>query len=144
MAAVTTPPSFESESPVPANCADDDADESVFYTPELFEDEASPQKENPVSPPRADPGPESSAPPAKELFESKRTQELTTTVSVSEQSTALSQGQKEGIELPKQSEKGVEDETQSRQKGSRPHRLSRSRQRVSFSQTGNHQPGHAN
>ncbi|KAM4742834.1 Fanconi anemia group J protein [Anableps anableps] len=138
---VTTPPSFESESPKPANSSDDDEDESVFYTPELFEDEGNPQKENPVSPPRVHPGTEKSAPPSEELFGSEHTQELATVldeqsaVSVSKQSTELSQGEKEGTEAPELSEKGEEDESQSRQKGDRLHRLSRSRQRVPLSQT---------
>ncbi|XP_035985322.1 Fanconi anemia group J protein homolog isoform X1 [Fundulus heteroclitus] len=139
---VTPPPSFESESPVAANTSADDEDETVYYTPELFEVEAvegNPQKENPVSPPRVVPGTESPGLPSDGGSES--TQELATAfdehsaASVSKQSTEVSQGQKEDIRRPKLSEKGQEAESQSRQRESRPHRLSRSRQKIPSSQT---------
>lgn len=135
MSTITTPPGFKSESPVPAKSSDDEEDKSVFYTPELFEDERNPPTENHMSSPSLD-------------TSTERSQELTTAfgeqsvVSVIKQSTELSLGQKEGMEALQQSEKTGEDESQSRQRGSRLHRLSRSRQRVSLSQTGNHQPGH--
>lgn len=131
---ITTPPRFKSESPVPAKSSDDDEDESVFYTPELFEDEGNPPKENHVSSPRVDPGTERSATPSQDLATAFGEQSV---VSVSKQSTELSQGQKEDTEALQQSEKTEENESQSRQRGRRLHRLSRSRQRVSLSQTGN-------
>ncbi|XP_032401150.1 Fanconi anemia group J protein isoform X1 [Xiphophorus hellerii] len=131
---ITTPPGFKSESPVPAKSSDDDEDKSVFYTPELFEDEGNPPKENHVSSPRVDPGTERSATPSQDLATAFGEQSV---VSVSKQSTELSQGQKEDTEALQQSEKTEENESQSRQRGSRLHRLSRSRQRVSLSQTGN-------
>uniref|UniRef100_A0A3B3VGS8 DNA 5'-3' helicase n=1 Tax=Poecilia latipinna TaxID=48699 RepID=A0A3B3VGS8_9TELE len=136
---ITTPPGFKSESPVPAKSSDDDEDKSVFYTPELFEDEGNLPKENHVSSPRIDPDTERSATPSQELAPAFGEQSV---ASASKQSTKLSQGQKEGTEALQQSEKTEEDESQNRQRGSRLHRLSRSRQRVSLSQAGNHQSGH--
>ncbi|XP_014834378.1 PREDICTED: Fanconi anemia group J protein homolog isoform X3 [Poecilia mexicana] len=128
---ITTPPGFKSESPVPAKSSDDDEDKSVFYTPELFEDEGNLPKENHVSSPRIDPDTERSATPSQELASVFGEQSV---ASVSKQSTKLSQGQKEDTEALQQSEKTEEDESQNRQRGSRLHRLSRSRQRVSLSQ----------
>ncbi|XP_015240482.1 PREDICTED: Fanconi anemia group J protein-like [Cyprinodon variegatus] len=123
VSAVTTPPCSDGGSPAAANAShDDDDDQTVFYTPELFEDEGDEGK--PVS----SPGSESPAPPSEE-----QTQDA---ASVSRQSSGISQGQRGDAPTLQLREEG-EEESQSRQTGSRLHRLSRSRQRASFSQTGN-------
>ncbi|XP_038160552.1 Fanconi anemia group J protein [Cyprinodon tularosa] len=123
VSAVTTPPCSDGGSPAAANASHgDDDDQTVFYTPELFEDEG--DEGEPVS----SPGSESPAPPSEE-----QTQDA---ASVSRQSSGISQGQRGDAPTLQLREEG-EEESQSRQTGSRLHRLSRSRQRASFSQTGN-------
>lgn len=127
VSAVMTPPCSDGGSPAAANASHgDDDDQTVFYTPELFEDEGDEGK--PVSSPEVAPGSESPAPPSEE-----QTQDA---ASVSRQSSGMSQGQRgDGPSLQLREE--GEEESQSRQRGSRLHRLSRSRQRAPFSQTGN-------
>ncbi|GLD52973.1 Fanconi anemia group J protein isoform X1, partial [Lates japonicus] len=80
LSAVAIPSSFESEAPLANNPDEDDTDEdqTIFFTPELFEgegDEDSPQKETEEeSPPRMVLGAESSAPLSEELFSSGQAQ----------------------------------------------------------------------
>uniref|UniRef100_A0A3Q2ZJI7 DNA 5'-3' helicase n=1 Tax=Kryptolebias marmoratus TaxID=37003 RepID=A0A3Q2ZJI7_KRYMA len=145
----TDPPSCESETPSVND--EDDEDQTIFFTPELFEgeeDEGSPQKENAESTLRFVPKTESPPPLSEEPFGSEQDHRLATTldglasVSVREESTELSQEQKEETREQEQSEKGGGHENQSRQSSKRLHRLSRSRQRVPLTQTGNHQTQH--
>lgn len=135
---VTTPPGCESEPPSAANPDEDeeDGDQTVFFTPELFESESnegSPQKETQTkSPPRM----KSPVLLSEELFEHAQAQGQASAfdgqgaISVSEESTELSQGQKEG-------EEGELLDNQSRQTDSWLRRLSRSRQKAPSTPTGN-------
>ncbi|XP_070762033.1 Fanconi anemia group J protein [Enoplosus armatus] len=128
---VTTPPSCESEPP-PADKPDEDEedeDQTVFFTPELFEgesNEGSPQKET-ESPPRMVSGPEILALLSEECCGSEQASAFDgqSAVSISKDSTELSQGQKQGEE-----EEEEQVDNQSRQAGSRFRRLSRSRQKA--------------
>uniref|UniRef100_A0A3B4ZN16 DNA 5'-3' helicase n=1 Tax=Stegastes partitus TaxID=144197 RepID=A0A3B4ZN16_9TELE len=126
---------------------EDDEDQTIFFTPELFEEEGdngSPQKEvRAESPPWMVFGTESPALLSEELFGSEQAQgqasgfDGQSAISVSKESTELSQGQKEEIRGQKQGEEREEVETQSRQTGSRLHRLSRSKQKAPCTPTGN-------
>lgn len=140
---ITPSPSCEREPASADNPNEDeiDEDQTIFFTPELFEgegDECSPQKET-QSPPRMVLEAESSALLVEELcFEQVEVQggasafDRRHAFSVSKERTELSQGQRDQI-----------IEKQDRQTGSRLHRLSRSRQMVSSPPTGNLQPRHS-
>lgn len=141
---VTTPPDCESEPPSAANPDEDedeeDGDQTVFFTPELFDcesNEGNPQKETQTkSPPRM----KSPVLLSEELLEHAQAQGQASAfdgqgaISVSEESTELSQGQKEG-------EEGEPVDNQSRQTDNWLHRLSRSRQKAPSTPTGNWQRG---
>ncbi|XP_041796744.1 Fanconi anemia group J protein isoform X2 [Chelmon rostratus] len=144
---VATPSSRESE-PLSADQPDEDEedeDQTVFFTPELFEgegDEGSPQKETTISsPPRM----ESPALLTEEPFGSEQAQgrgqatvfDGQSATSVSKESIGLSQGQKEEIREQKQGEEGEQVANQSRQTDSRLRRLSRSRQKTPSTPAGN-------
>lgn len=138
---VKTPPSCESERPSADNSDDDD--QTVFFTPELFEGEGSPQKEaEEESPQRVVLEAESPPPLSEELLGSEQAQgqgsafDGQSAISVSKQITELSQGQNEEIRGQKQGEEGEEGETQSWQTGSKLCRLSRSRQKAPCAPTG--------
>lgn len=149
LSAVTIPSSFESEAPLANNPDEDDTDEdqTIFFTPELFEvegDEDSPQKETKEeSPPRMVLGAESSAPLSEELFSSGQAQGQASgfdgqnPISLSKESTELSQEHKEEVTGQKQGEEREQVDNQSRQSGRRLSRLSRSRQKLPSSPTGN-------
>lgn len=142
----TTPPNGESESPSADNPDEDveDEDQTVFFTPELFDgegDEGSPQKETKTkSPPRKVLG---LALLSEELFGSEQAQgqasafDGQSAILGSKDSTELSQGQKEEIRGQKQGEEEEQVDNQSRQSGSRLRRLSRSRQKAPSTHTGN-------
>ncbi|XP_070826529.1 Fanconi anemia group J protein [Chaetodon trifascialis] len=139
LSTVTAPSSHESEPPS-ADSPDEDEgadDQTVFYTPELFEgdgDESSPQRETMISSP---PRKESPALLSEELFGSEQAQGQATVSdgqsasSVSKDSIDLSQGQSEEIREQEQGE-GEQVDNQSRL-----HRLSRSRQKAPSTPTGN-------
>lgn len=145
---VTNPPSCESESPSADNPNEEvEEDQTIFFTPELFEgegDEGSPLKET-ESPARMVLGADSSALLSEELFCSEQAQgqgeasafDRQSAISVSKESTELSQGQTHEIIGQKQGEEGVLVDNQSRKTGSRLCRLSRSRQKVPSTPTGN-------
>ncbi|XP_008274661.1 Fanconi anemia group J protein [Stegastes partitus] len=145
--AVTAPPRCKSETTTADDSGEDDEDQTIFFTPELFEEEGdngSPQKEvRAESPPWMVFGTESPALLSEELFGSEQAQgqasgfDGQSAISVSKESTELSQGQKEEIRGQKQGEEREEVETQSRQTGSRLHRLSRSKQKAPCTPTGN-------
>lgn len=115
----------------------------MFFTPELFEgegDEGGEQEETKAeSRPELVLGATSTAAVTEELLGSEPTHvpghasalDGQSAVSVSEESTGLSQGKEEEVRGQKQYEEG-----EGRQTGSRRHRLSRSRQKVSSTQTG--------
>lgn len=141
---VTTPPSCESEPPSAANPDEDeeDEDQTIFFTPELFEDEGSPKKgTKPGS--ECFPRRESPALLSEELFGSEQAQgqvsafDGQSAISVSKETAELSQGQKEGMRGQKQGEEGEQVDSQSRQADSRLRRLSRSRQKAPSTPTGN-------
>lgn len=148
---VTTPPRCESELPSAdsPNEDEEEEDQTIFFTPELFEgdsDEGSPQKETKAeSPLRMVLGAESPAPLSEELIGSEQARgqgeasafDRKSAISVSKESTELSQGQKEEIIGQKQGEEAEQVENQSRQTGCRRHRLSRSRQKAPSTPTGN-------
>ncbi|XP_044057768.1 Fanconi anemia group J protein isoform X2 [Siniperca chuatsi] len=142
---VTTAPSCEREPPSADNPDEDeeDEDQTVFFTPELFEDEGSPQKETKTkSPPRMVLGAESLALLSEEPFGFEQAQgqasafDGQSAISVSKDNTQLSQGQKKEIRGQKQGEEEEQVENQSRLTGSRPCRLSRSRQKAPSTPTG--------
>lgn len=132
----TTPPACESEPPSACDLDEEqeDEDQTVFFTPELFEDdsnESSSQKEMwPSASPR-------SASPVlvSELFGLAKAEgqafgfDGQGAISVSEESTELPQGQKGGIRGLKEGEEGEQVDSQSR--------LSRSRQNTPSTPTGN-------
>ncbi|XP_070685220.1 Fanconi anemia group J protein [Pempheris klunzingeri] len=142
----TAPPSCESEPPSADNPDEDeeDEDQTVFFTPELFEDEAnvdSPQTETKTaSPPRM----ESPVLLSEECFGSERAQgqgqasafDGQSAISVRKESAELSQGQKE-VRGQRRGEEGQQVDSQSRQTDSRDRRLSRSRQKAPCTPTGN-------
>ncbi len=143
---VTTPPSCESESPSADNPDEDveDEDQTVFFTPELFDgegNEGSPQKETKTkSPSRMVSG---LALLSGELFGSEQAQgqasafDGQSAISGSKDSTELSQGQKEEIRGQKQGEEEEQVDNQTTQSGSKLRRLSRSRQKAPSTHTGN-------
>ncbi|XP_027136219.1 Fanconi anemia group J protein isoform X3 [Larimichthys crocea] len=142
-ATVTVSPRCESEPPSAHNPDEDeeDEDQTVFFSPELFEgddNEGSPHKEaDAESPPRM----ESPALLSEELLGSEQAQgqgqssafDGQSAVSVSKESTELSQGQNQEIRGQKQ---GEEVDDQNRQTNRRLHRLSRSRQKVPSTSSG--------
>lgn len=142
-APVTTPPSCENEPPAAGSSDEDEKDQTVFFTPELFEgegDEGGEQEETKAeSRPELVLGATSTAAVTEELLGSEQTHvpghasalDGQSAVSVSEESAGLSQGKEEEVRGQKQYEEG-----EGRQTGSRRHRLSRSRQKVSSTQTG--------
>lgn len=142
LATVTTPPSCESELPPADNPDEEDEDQTVFFTPELFEgevEESTPHKEAKTeSPPRMVLGPESPVLLSEELFRSEQASVFDGqgAISVSKESAELSQGQRE-VRGQTQGEEGEQVENQSRQTGSRLCRLSRSRQKAPLTPTGN-------
>lgn len=124
----TTPTSCESEPPSACDLDEEDEDQTVFFTPELFEDdsnESSPQKEM-----RPNASPRSVSPVLlSELAKAEGQGQGQAfgldgqgAISVSEESTELPQGQKGG-------EEGEQVDNQSR--------LSRSRQSTPSTPTGN-------
>lgn len=144
--AVITSSSCESEPPLADNPDEDEEpeDQTIFFTPELFEDEGdegSPQEEKKTkSPPRM----ESPTLLSEELFGLEQAQRQgqasafdgQSAISVSEENTELSHIQKEEIRGHKQVETEQLD-NQSRQTDSRLRRLSRSRHKALSSPTGN-------
>lgn len=145
---VATPPSCESEPASADNPNEDDENETIFFTPELFEgDEGSPSRET-ESPPLLTSlvsGAQGSALLSEELFCSQQAQgqgeaavpDKQDAVSVRKESTERSQGQKDEIRAPNRGEEGEQVDNQSRQAGSRLRRLSRSRHKVPSLPTGN-------
>ena len=144
------PPSCESEAD---HLAEDetDVDQTIFFTPELFEDEedeGDTKKETGTeSPARVVSGTESSALLLEELFSSEQAQgqgqasafDGQGAISVSKESTELTQGRAEERGGQKQGEEGDKEEVdnQSRQACSRLRRLSRSRHKLPATPTGN-------
>lgn len=114
---------------------EEDEDQTVFFTPELFEDEdsdSSPQEEV------AGEWPPSLQSPA--LLPEEQAQGQASgadgqfAISVSEESAELSQGQREGIREQQQGEEGQQVDKKSRHSC---HRLSRSRHKAPAAPTGN-------
>ncbi|XP_028429071.1 Fanconi anemia group J protein isoform X2 [Perca flavescens] len=140
---VTSPPRCDNPD------EDEEEDQTIFFTPELFEgegNEGSPQKDvKTKSPPRMGLGAESPALLSEELFGSEQARgheqasafDGQIAISVSKESTELSQGQEEEIIEQKQGEGGEQVDNQSRQTGSRLRRLSRSRQKAPSTPSGN-------
>ncbi|XP_040903306.1 Fanconi anemia group J protein isoform X2 [Toxotes jaculatrix] len=149
--AAPNPPSCEGEAPSADSVDEDETDEdqTVFFTPELFEGEGvegSPQKETETeTPPRMVLGAESSDLLSEELFSSEPAQgqgrasacDGQSAISVSKVDTELSQGRKEEIRGQRQGEEGEQVDNQSRETGSRLSRLSRTRQKLPSTPTGN-------
>lgn len=139
---VTTPQSCESEPHSADNPnEEEDEDQTVFYTPELFEcegNEGSPQTKT-ESPSRV----ESPDLLSGELSGSEQAQQQTSAfdgqsaISVSKESAGLSQGKEKEIRGQRQGEDGEQLDNQSRQAANRLRRLSRSRQKAPSTQTGN-------
>ncbi|XP_042270894.1 Fanconi anemia group J protein isoform X2 [Thunnus maccoyii] len=141
LATVTTPPSCEREPPPADNPDEDeeDEDQTIFFTPELFEgevEEGSPNKETKTeSPPKMVLGAESPALLSEELFGSEQAQgqasmfDRQRAISITKETAALSQGQKE-VTGQMQGEEREQVKNQSRQTDSRLCRLSRSRQKA--------------
>lgn len=138
---LATCPTYESHPPSADKPDDEEDKDQTIFTPERFEDgdKGSPQKKmTKESPPRMVLGADSSALLSEESFGSEQPQGAgqasafngQTTTSVSKESTELSQGQKQG-------EESEQVDNQSRQAGRRLNRLSRSRQRVLSTPTGN-------
>lgn len=136
---VTTPPICESEPPSAANPdeeEEEEEDQTIFYTPELFEGDGSEgglqEDTAPESPPRM----ASPVVLSEELFERAQGQgrapppDGETALSVIEEGRREGEGRMEG-------EDGEEVETGSSQTVSRLHRLSRSRQKAPPTLTGN-------
>lgn len=131
-----TAPECESEPPSACDLDEEDEDQTVFFTPELFEDdgnESSPQKGR-----RPNASPRSASPVLlSELFGLAEAEvqgqafgfDGQGAISVSEESTELPQRQKGGIRGLKEGEEGEQVDNQSR--------LSRSRQNIASTPTGN-------
>lgn len=142
---VTTPSSCESGPPLADNPNEEemDEDQTIFFTPELFEgeeDEGSTQKET-ESPSRMILGTGLSALLSEEPFYSEQAEGQGETsafdrhsdISVSEMSTELSEGHK----IRRRSEEGAQVDNHSKQTGSRLHRLSKSRPKFPSTPAGN-------
>ncbi|XP_034385023.1 Fanconi anemia group J protein isoform X2 [Cyclopterus lumpus] len=150
----TTPPSCERELLSKDKDEDEEEegegeeDQTVFFTPELFEGEdnvGSPEKEMQTkSPPRMLLGAESPIALSEERFGSERAPgqgpasafDGQSSISDGKESTELSQRQQEESIIPKHEEEGEQVDNQSRQTGSRLRRLSRSRKPAASTQTG--------
>ncbi|KAI4815479.1 hypothetical protein KUCAC02_005623 [Chaenocephalus aceratus] len=142
-----SPPSTcKSELPSVDSTDEKEEDQTVFFTPELFEGEGGPQEEaNGKSPPRMAAVAESPAPLSEELFGSEQARgqgqasafDRQSSISVSMDSTELSQGQEGEIIGQNQGEEAEQVDTQSRQTGSKLRRLSRSKQKAPSTTTGN-------
>lgn len=142
-----SPPSTcKSELPSVDSTDEKEEDQTVFFTPELFEGEGGPQEEaNGKSPPRMAAVAESPAPLSEELFGSEQARgqgrasafDRQSSISVSMDSTELSQGQEGEIIGQNQGEEAEQVDTQSRQTGSKLRRLSRSKQKSPSTTTGN-------
>ncbi|XP_061574680.1 Fanconi anemia group J protein [Cololabis saira] len=178
-ATATDPPTCDDGTPVENTCDEDDEDQTVFFTPELFEEdggEGSPQKEtNPVSPSKT--SLESPALVSGELLGSQQVPGLASfsggQILVRKEGDERLQGQGEASGGEKAEASGGEKgeasggekgeasggekgeasggekgeasggekaEELRTQTGRRPSRLSRSRQTLSSTQTGNYQP----
>ncbi|XP_020504664.2 Fanconi anemia group J protein isoform X2 [Labrus bergylta] len=129
---VESPPSCEGEPPSAQDLDEDEEDETIFFTPELFEgeeNEGSPQKET-KTPQKTDPA----------LLSEERGQASVwneqSDSSVRKEDTEPSQGQKEEINAERQSEEGKQIEHQIRQTENKLRRLSRSRQKAPSTPTG--------
>ncbi|CAJ1065954.1 Fanconi anemia group J protein isoform X2 [Xyrichtys novacula] len=142
---VESPPSLESELPNTADSDGDDEDQTIYFTPELFEEEengGSPLKEIEVKTPQKM---ESAAVLSEGPCCSEQVQEREQTVVLNEQntssvrkeSTGLPQGQKKEIMKATRGEEEEQVENQSSQKENKLQRLSRSRQRAPFNLAGN-------
>lgn len=127
-APVTAPPSCEDEPPAAGSSDEDEKDQTVFFTPELFEGEGDEGGAQEQTKAESVQGATSTASATEELLSSEQThvRELASArdgqsaVSVSEQSAGEGRSQR----------------AEGRQRGSRRHRLSRSRQDVCSTQTG--------
>lgn len=130
---VMSPPSCESEPHSAPNSDEKDEDQTIFFTPELFEGEyeGSPQKDMTADSP---PMMKSAAPLPEELFEQGQGQasavDVQSATSVRKDDTEVSLGQKEA-------EEGEQVDNQSRQTDSRLRKLSGSREKAPSTQTGN-------
>ncbi|KAM9318620.1 Fanconi anemia group J protein [Pholidichthys leucotaenia] len=148
-APAAAPPSCKSDHTSAHSPDEDDEDQTVFFTPELFEDEVEEddvQKDLTAEPPqRMSLVAEDTAPMLEELFGFEEAHgqacisefEGHSAILVGKESPGLSKGQKSEGGGEKQAEEGEGTVAQSRQTGSRLHRLSRSRQRNSFTTAGN-------
>nr|XP_046244527.1 Fanconi anemia group J protein [Scatophagus argus] len=139
---VATPLSCESEPPSADNAdeEEEDEDQTVFFTPELFEGEASPEKETKTKlPPKMEsPALLSEEPSASENAQGQGQAsafERQSDISVSKESTEMSQRQKEGIKGQMQSE-GEQADNQSRPTYNIFRRLSRSGHKACSTVTG--------
>lgn len=131
-------PSCEEESPGAASDREEDEDETIFFTPELFEDtdnDGSPQRETTTeSPPRM----RSPAACLDEPFEKVQGRASFNGQSpISESERKKPQGEREGIRGQKEGVEGGQVDNQSRNSDNWLHRVSRSRQKVPSSPTGN-------
>ncbi|KAK5869061.1 hypothetical protein PBY51_010022 [Eleginops maclovinus] len=139
------PTTCKSELPSVEGTDEEEEDKTVFFTPELFEEEGSPQKEMDArSPPRMASVAESPAPLSEELFGSEQARgqgtasalDRQSAISVSKENTGLPQGQQGEIIGQDQGEEAEQVDTQSGQTGRKLCRLSRSRQNAPPSTTG--------
>ncbi|XP_069390680.1 Fanconi anemia group J protein isoform X2 [Paralichthys olivaceus] len=139
------PPSCESEADDPAE-EETDEDQTIFFTPELFEDEedeGNTKETGTESPAGVGSGPGNSPLLSEELFSSEQAQGQASAfdgqgaISVSKERTELSQGRAEETRGQKQGEEGEKVGNLSRQACSKLRRLSRSRHKVPATPTGN-------
>lgn len=136
---VTTPHICESELPSGANPdeEEEEEDQTIFYTPELFEGDGS--EGSPQEDPTAESPPRMASPVvlSEELFERAQGQGRAPPPDGETAISVIEEGHREGIGGRKEGEDGEEVETGSSQTVSRLHRLSRSRQKVPPTLTGN-------
>lgn len=134
--AVTALPDCEEEHPAAASALEEDEDESIYFTPELFEGkdtDVGPQNETTTELPPRTKSPaacsdEQGQGQGRASFDGHRT------ISVSERKKP--QGEKDGFRGQKEGVEGGQVDNQSRKTDSWHHRLSRSRQKVPSNPTG--------
>lgn len=131
--------SSEDETPPATTSDEDEEDQSIFFTPELFEVEEDAES----SQVNLNTKPVSKTPPIMGSPEklSEDTPRLASAWNdQSRRGLELTQEQGAEVRRQEQSQKLEEVETPGRQAGSRLHRLSRSRQKLTSTQTGNQTP----
>lgn len=127
----------EEEPPGAPGSGEDDEDQTIFFTPELFEETNSDGSPHTEATPEPPPGPRGPAASSDELFEKVQGGASTTGERpISESERKKPEGEREGIRGQKEGVEGGQVDNQSR-KPEWLHRASRSRQKVPSSPTGN-------